>query len=445
VKHIKFTFLFFITFFVLTSNVIINAQPSKQQPLFADECEAFNLSSKCRPVIKSKVTPKPIPKPARSNFIKDEVVLLYSTKNPGAAAAVTKKYNLKPKVKAVLGSVSLGIIVADTNGKNPLHLVNKIKKNEKQVNASTNKTFHPSAVINEQASNNVPINPYSMIDTGVQIAHKTTKGKGVLICMIDTPIDIFHPSFSNTLIETLDLIKFDPKDYQTQTHGTSVAGVLISQNKHIGIAPEAKLFSISAFSTTAKRPHILQGTSSNVAIAIDRCIQHKADVINLSFTGGKDDLVAKMVKKAISKGIVVVAAGGNGGHWGSTVYPALIPGVLAATAVDENKHLYAMANKGRFIDYSAPGVNVLTLAPKGKYTISTGTSLSTAHISGIIALLLSKRQNVKVEQVLTNTALDLGKPGRDQEFGEGLINVSRALTQTKTQTNVSSKSQPQSK
>jgi len=113
--------------------------------------------------------------------------------------------------------------------------------------------------------------------------------------------------------------------------------------------------------------------------------------------------------------------------------------------VDENKHLYSMANKGRFIDYSAPGVNVLTVAPKGKYTISTGTSLSTAHVTGIVALLLSIRKNIHVEQVLTSTALDLGDPGRDQEFGEGLINVSRALSQTKPQTKVSSKSQPQSK
>lgn len=430
-KHIKFTSLFFITFFVFTipvftSNVnLANAQPTTQQSRFIDECEAFNLSSKCRPIIKPKA------KPVRSNFIKDEVLLLYSTKNQNAVAAVTKKYKLKAKTKAVLGSVKLGIIVADTNGKNPLHIVKNISKNEKQVNASTNNTYHPSAVINDKTSNTIPNNAYSMIETGVQIAHKTTKGKGVLICMVDTPIDIFHPSFSNTLIETLDLIKFDPKDFQTQTHGTSVAGVLISQNTHIGIAPHAKLFSISAFSTTTKRPHILQGTSSNVAIAIDRCIQHKADVINLSFTGGKDDLVERMVKKAISKGIIVVAAGGNGGHWGSTIYPALIPGVLAATAVDEDKHLYSMANKGRFIDYSAPGVNVLTIAPQGKYTISTGTSLSTAHVTGIVALLLSQRKKTNIEQALTQTALDLGKPGRDQEFGEGLISANRALSRLK--------------
>ena len=426
-KHIKHI-SFFILFIVFTINInTAFAQPrnqhANQQLRFVDECEAFNLSSKCRP--------NPPPKPARTNFIKDEVVLLYSSKNQNEAKAVTKKYQLKPKTKTTLGSVNLGMIVADTNGKNPLQLASKISKAEKNVDAATNNTYQPAAVAKDKVLNSAPKNAYSMVETGVQLVHKSTKGKGVLICMIDTPVDIFHPTFSNTHIETLDLIKFDPKDIETQTHGTSVAGVLISQNKHIGIAPEAKLYAISAFNTTTNRPHVLQGSSSNVALALDRCIRHKADVINLSFTGGKDALVERMVQKAISKGIIVVAAGGNGGHWGSTVYPALIPGVLAATAVDENKHLYSKANKGRFIDYSAPGVNVLTIAPKGKYTISSGTSLSAAHVTGIIALLLSKQKSNQVEQVLTQTALDLGKPGRDQEFGEGLISANRALSHLK--------------
>lgn len=422
-KHIKNKhFFIFLILGVFFSNSI-NAQPLKQDLKFIEVCETFNLSSECRPPAK--------PKPPRTNFIKDEVVLLYSSKNKNEIAVVTKKYKLKPKIKVVLPSVNLGMIVANTNGKNPLHLVETISKKEKKVEAGTNNIYKPAAIVSDKPSHKLPRNAYSMYETGVRLVHKTTKGKGTLICMVDTPVDIFHPSLSNSLIETVDLIDFESDDLETQTHGTSVAGILISQNEHIGIAPGAKLIAISAFSTTKKLPHVLQGTSSDVAQAIDRCISQKVDVINLSFTGGKDKLVAKMVKKAISQGIVVVAAGGNGGHWGSTIYPALIPGVLAATAVDENKNLYSMADKGRFIDFSAPGVNVLTIAPGGKYTISTGTSLSSAHVSGVIALLLSQHKHSQVERALTETALDLGKPGRDQEFGEGLISANRALSRLK--------------
>lgn len=434
-KHIKRTNLLFISIFTALFANVTSAQPQQQVISFAEECEAFNLSSKCAPppVV---VIPKPIP--PRTNFIKDEVVLLYSTESKNKIAQITKRYQLKTKSKAILASAKVGMVVADTNGQNPLNLVKTISQKENKVEASTNNIFKPATIVSKEtpeiASKRASgRNNYSLNETGIHSVHKTTKGENVLICMVDTAVDLFHPSLSNALIETLDLVELDLDDIETQVHGTSIAGVLVSQNKHIGIAPKAKLLAISAFGMTKNRPFILQSASSNIAKAIDRCIRQKADVINLSFTGGKDALVERMIKSAITKGITVVSAGGNGGHSGSTIYPALIPGVLTATAVDQNKNLYNMANKGRFIDFAAPGVNILTIAPQGKYQISTGTSLAAAHISGVAALLISRQKNTKVEQALTQTALDLGKPGRDQEFGEGLISANRALSQLKKQ------------
>ena len=359
------------------------------------------------------------PIPARTNFVKDEIVLLYPADKGGSVNSIAKKYGLVPSSKTVLSSVNTGMLVAKTKGQNPLNLSKAINQREKAVEAATNNVFKPAAT---QFSN-----AYSMYETGVRYVHATTKGKGVTICMVDTPIDIFHPSLSNALIETLDLFEVDESNKESMLHGTSVAGVLVSQNQHIGIAPKAKLFSVGAFRASESSPDDLKGSSSNVAKALDACIRHKVDVINLSFTGGKDALVEKMVSKAIKKGIVVVAAAGNGGGWGSTIYPALIPGVLTATAVDKNKKLFDMADKGQFIDYAAPGVNILTIAPGGKYKLATGTSISSAHVSGVAALLLSQKGNRNINSVLKQTAVDLGKPGRDQEYGDGLISASRAL------------------
>lgn len=395
-----------------------------------DDCYTFNLGSLCKPVIKtSPVKLKAIKlkavKPQRNNFIKDEIILLYPKKDSSSINQITQKYNLKTNSRSMLSSVKTGLIVAKTNGQNPLSLSATINKKESSVEASTNNIFNPASTSFKQA--------YSLDETGVRYVHKTTKGKNISICMVDTPVDIYHPSLSNALIETEDLIDFDPNSLEMMTHGTSVAGVLVSQNKYIGVAPRAKLFAIGAFSTTKSRPFSLQGSSANIAKAIDSCIQHGVDVINLSFTGGRDNLIETLIKKAISKGIIVVAAGGNGGHWGSTIYPALIPGVLAATAVDNNKKLFSMADKGRFIDYAAPGVDILTLAPNGKYTLATGTSLSSAHLSGIVALLLSEKRNKPINSTLKSTAVDLGRPGRDQEYGEGLVNASRALAVLKKQ------------
>ena len=359
------------------------------------------------------------PVPPRTNFVKDEVVLLYPSDQSGAINNITKKYGLETSSKVVLSSVNTGMLVAKTKGQNPLSLSKKINQKEKGVEAATNNVFKTAATSFSNA--------YSMYETGVSYVHETTKGKGVTICMVDTPIDIFHPSLANAFIETLDLFDFDEKNLESMLHGTTVAGVLVSQNKHIGIAPKAKLYAVGAFKAEKSQPSNLKGTSSDVAKALDACIQHDVDVINLSFTGGKDSLVERMVNKAINKGIVVVAAAGNGGKWGSTIYPALIPGVLTATAVDKNKKLFDMADKGRFIDYAAPGVNILTIAPGGKYKLATGTSISSAHVSGVAALLLSRKGNENINNVLKQTAIDLGKPGRDQEYGDGLISASRAL------------------
>jgi len=406
VKHINFKKLL-IAFFATT----VVANISAENYLVEDDS--------AEPVYFDFVYEPDRPIPPRTNFVKDEIVLLYPSDKSGAVSKIANKYGLETASKTVLSSVNTGMLVAKTKGQNPLNLSKTINKKEKEVEAGTNNVFKTAAT--------TFTNAYSMYDTGVRYVHATTKGRGVTICMVDTPIDIFHPSLSNALIETLDLFDVDEKNSASMLHGTTVAGVLVSQNQHIGIAPKSKLFSVGAFKAQANLPNDLKGTSSDVAKGLDACIQHDVDVINLSFTGGRDSLVEKMVNKAIKKGIVVVAAAGNGGNWGSTIYPAQIPGVLTATAVDENKKLFDKADKGLFVDYAAPGVNILTIAPQGKYKLATGTSISTAHVSGVAALLLSRKRNRNINNILKQSAVDLGKPGRDQEYGDGLISASRAL------------------
>lgn len=372
------------------------------------DCFTYNLDTDCRPI------------PAKKKVVKTELALLYSPENERVANRIAKQHGLKILEKATLSSIKTSMILASTGDKDAELLSEAINKKEDKVEASANSTF--SLSVGESRNVN-----YSFKETGINTVHRTTKGEGIKICMVDTPIDIYHPSFSNANIETIDFSNYDVKAPKSLAHGTSVAGVLVSQNQHIGIAPGAKLFSVGAFGYQKNNPRRIIGTSADIAKAIDSCIQHDVDIINLSFTGSKDSLVEKVVTKAINKNIIVVAAAGNGGHVGSTIYPALIPGVLVATATDKNKKLYRYANRGSFVDIAAPGVNVLTLAPGDTYELITGTSISTAHVSGIIALLLSQKKGNAISKTLSDTAIDLGKPGRDQEFGDGLVNASRAL------------------
>ncbi len=242
--------------------------------------------------------------------------------------------------------------------------------------------------------------------------------------MIDTAIDMNHRSLNNSHVQSFQLVPGNTRRYQQ--HGTEVAGVIISQNPRIGVAPEATLLAVSAFTNDAKTGQ-LTSNAKLVAQALDLCIRQKADILNLSFAGGQDPLVDKVIRKAVANGMVVVASAGNNGPGASPVYPAAIPDVIAVTAVDQAERIFDQANRGSYIDLAAPGVDILTTSPRGSFNLSTGTSLATAHVTGVVALLMSMNRKGFRPSVLEKTAIDLGRSGRDTDFGYGLVNVEKAL------------------
>lgn len=366
-----------------------------------------------------KQTPKPAP-PKRSDFVKDELLLVYDFgMTRQQVEAVTKKYNLKRKGGMAIGALRKSVVVADTQGQNPLELQDIINKAQKQFSATTNNFFTLAA--NTVAT---PTLNYPLAQTGIGRAQTISRGRGVVIGLVDTPVDRNHPTLRGSNIEQHVIV--DPKTVESKVHGTSIAGILVSKNPQIGVAPEAKLLSVSAFSSQPGHPKNLRGTSADIVAAIAYCIERNVDVLNLSFTGGRDKFVEQIVRAAVRRNITVVAAGGNKGRIGSSVYPAVIDGVVGVTAVDRHQRLFKFADRGRFIDIAAPGVGVLTTAPNGKYQISTGTSMAAAHISGVMALLKSYRRGYSPNQ-LSRTAYDLGRRGRDDAFGHGLVNASAAL------------------
>ena len=128
--------------------------------------------------------------------------------------------------------------------------------------------------------------------------------------------------------------------------------------------------------------------------------------------------------------MILIAAAGNAGPKSPPLYPAADPNVIAVTATDVNDKLMPQANQGPYVAVAAPGVDILEPAPNAGYQLTTGTSVAAAHVSGIVALLLDREPRLDaaaVLDILTSSARDPAHHGRNDQFGYGVVDPSRAL------------------
>jgi subtilisin family serine protease len=256
--------------------------------------------------------------------------------------------------------------------------------------------------------------------------HKIATGKGVTVAVIDSEIDRAHPEFNNTIAEEFDAVGKPDKPH---THGTGMAGAIASQSRLTGVAPGARTLAIHAFATgTQQSP---QATTQAIIAGLEWALNKGARVINMSFAGPYDPMLALAMKRASEKGAVLIAAVGNAGPKSPPLYPAADPRVIGVTAVDENDQLYQGANVGAQVAVAAPGVDVMVPAPSDAYQLTTGTSVAAAHVSGVAALLLEKHPEADAQtilEVLTSSATRLSNK-RDDRLGWGLVDPLAALNE----------------
>lgn len=237
----------------------------------------------------------------------------------------------------------------------------------------------------------------SLEDSGITRAHRWSTGRGVRIAVIDTGIDVKHPDLRGQAVEVRNFIADGAG--AADRHGTAVAGVIasIAGNRQgiVGVAPGARLLALQAC-TQQNAGGRGRCTSFSLARALDHAITAGSDVMNLSLGGPPDDLLERLLAKAIEQDIVVVAARGDGKPGAD--FPASVPGVIAVGSVP------APAGGGRLI---APGLDVLTLVPPDGYDYLSGSSIAAAHVSGIVALLLERAPSMHasdVERLLVRTS-----------------------------------------
>jgi type VII secretion-associated serine protease mycosin len=265
----------------------------------------------------------------------------------------------------------------------------------------------------------------------VPAAQKISNGGGIVVAVIDTGVDP-HRDLRNNLLKGTDVIGAGHGNGQVDTdgHGTEMAGLIAAHGRHagtgvLGIAPAAEILPVKDADATDN------GGTTTVAAGIKWAAQRKAEVINVSAATGPSTQLSEAVKAALAADSIIVAGSGNRPRMLTFGYPAAMPGVLAVGAIDRSGEHADVSMTGSPMQLCAPGVDITSTEPKGKYAKFDGTSPATAIVSGAAALLRAKYPDMSAPEVihrLTATADDIGKPGRDDECGYGILNIVKALT-----------------
>lgn len=235
-----------------------------------------------------------------------------------------------------------------------------------------------------------------------------TKGQGIRIGIVDTGVDFSHPDIKSSLNRGINLLNHYQLPIDDNGHGTHIAGTLVASSSSAGIqgvAPKASLFPIKAFDRDGS------AYVSDIILAIHWCIANNMNIINMSFgMSAYSPALHNAVKRAYAQNIIVVASAGNQAKRNVIDYPARFQQTIAVGASNKGNRIAAFSNQGGFVDVYAPGEAIYSTWPHAQYNELSGTSMATAYVSGVIALLLTKKPTLttsKIKEILTCSAVTL--------------------------------------
>jgi len=291
----------------------------------------------------------------------------------------------------------------------------------------------------------------------------TTGAKDVVIAVLASGIDLQHPDlqgqiWTNPGENPCNGLDDDGNGFVDDVHGwnfvddnndvtddigigTYVAGVAAAAtNNAIGIAGVswgAKILPIRVYGLThASIAEVILGL--NYAANLRQRWQMPMVVLLLGDLGGDhpDPFYQAAVYDAHTKGCLLVANSGDTNEPCNENCTCPVNWLAAATYVigvsstDENDEWVPSSKCGFYIDFCAPGKDVLFTIPGGNYSVGRSSILAAAHVAGLASIIWSVNptyQHDLVEILMRWTAVDLGVPGWDMYFGYGCIDAARAI------------------
>jgi subtilisin family serine protease len=214
--------------------------------------------------------------------------------------------------------------------------------------------------------------------------HRIADGRGSRVAVVDSGIDARHPDLAGQLIVNRNFVS--GQSLTPEQHGTAVAGIIAAKADNrvgiAGVAPGARLLGLRACWQSRGAPSTVCDTLS-LAKALYFAVESRVDVINMSLSGPDDRLLREIIGVALDRRLAIVSAfdaklpGGG--------FPASLKGVIPVSDS-------SLAGSRPGV-YTAPGRDVPTTEPGGRWFIVNGSSFAAAHVSGLIALLRERQKS----------------------------------------------------
>jgi len=248
------------------------------------------------------------------------------------------------------------------------------------------------------------------------------------VCIIDSGYQLNHPDLVDSATAA------DPSQSSTSSslyfgtdgckHGTHVAGTIVASDNDegvIGVYPGAKTKVVRTFANSCGWAY-----TSELLDAVDRCADSGASIITMSLGSsyrfpGLCEGIADLVD---DENILVIAAAGNGAGT-SDFFPASCGETTSVAATDSNDNVAYFSQHNGGVDIAGPGVGVRSTTGSSGYSNYSGTSMAAPHVAGVAMLLWNSFpscSNKQIRTALYESATDKGAPGRDDYYGNGIVN-----------------------
>lgn len=274
-----------------------------------------------------------------------------------------------------------------------------MKDNQVKLTVSSN-PFSKGELIDEVTNNISKVGAKRLWDQGYT-------GKGIVVAILDTGCNYEHIDLKDRIIDGYNFTNESDGDVNNfddfNGHGTHVAGIVAASKNNkglVGVAPEASLLILKVLDYRGI------GTVDSVVKAIDYAVNwtgpnnERVNILSLSLglSISKESL-HNVIKRAVSNNISIVVSSGNEGDGDLSSdefsYPAGYEEVIAVGATDNDNSVANFTNTNKEVDIYAPGVNIKSTHLYENYAHLSGTSMAAPHVTGALALLFNKYENLK--------------------------------------------------